>query len=580
MLKKILQPLFEADRLVREYERDQHRKQLYSITIVAIAALLLMTILNVIGQSYKVMLSTLLAAAMLFLCLLVAQKWKSAEFLEFTFLILFLILFPAYIILGSNHGFAMLWLTIIPVVSMLMFDLKKGLFFSVYIVLFTFAVFYTPLSAFVQYDYGKDMRLRFPVMLLVCFLISFYIARITILAKSHMYQALDAAKRANRAKTTFLNNMSHDIRTPMNAIIGFTSLCAKCTDDPERVAGYLDKIATSSDHLLSLINDILDMSRIESGKVQLEEEDVYLPDVLQDLRTIIQSDVASKQLDLSIETLHVKDEMVFCDKLRLNQILLNLMSNAGKYTNPGGTICLSLEQRPCKRKGYAEFVFRVKDTGIGMSREFLKVMFQPFERMHTATVSGIQGTGLGMSITKNLVEMMGGSITVDSKEGKGSEFTVILQFKKSAARVPSDSTGIMEEAQAMEHFDFTGKKILLVEDNALNRESAAEILKEAGFAVDTADDGDVAVEKLKDATEGMYDLVLMDVQMPKLDGYTATREIRTLNNPYVANIPIVAMTANAFEEDRLKSFEVGMNGHLSNPIEIPKLMELLASVLK
>ena len=708
MWKKIMLPLFEADKLVRGYERDQHRKRLYYITMIAIAGLVLMGLLNAVQHSWLVMYSTLFAAVGLAICLFIGWKTKSTGFIETVFLILFMFLFPVYIIRGENNGFAMLWLTIIPIVFMLMIDLKKGFFFSVYIILFTFAIFLTPLHQFLQFDYGKDARLRFPVMLSFCFLISFYVAWITIMAKCNMYQALAAAEHANRAKTTFLNNMSHDIRTPMNAIIGFTALCAKSINDPEKIAEYLNKIATSSNHLLSLINDILDMSRIESGKVRLEEHEVYLPDVLHDLRTIIQSDVANKNLELFIDTLDVKDENVFCDKLRLNQILLNLMSNAIKYTNPGGTVSLRVQQKPCKKEDYAEFVFRVRDTGIGMSKEFLKVVFQPFERMQTATVSGIQGTGLGMSITKNLVEMMGGTITVSSEEGKGSEFTVTLQFKKSATRVvyekipelqgvrvlvadddsdtcfsvsrmlteigmrpdwttsgkeaivrakysieENDEYGayiidwlmpdmngietvrrirrfigegkpiiiltaydwepieaeareagvtsfcskplfmselrealtttrksITQEKPTFDSFDFTGKKILLVEDNALNLEIAEEILQEVGFVVDTACDGDVAVEKMRDAEEGQYDLILMDVQMPKLDGYTATREIRTLDNPFAANIPIIAMTANAFEEDKRKSFEAGMNGHLSKPIEIPKLMELLASILK
>ena len=707
MGKKILLPLFEADKLVKGYEREQHRKRLCYITGIAVIGMLLMTILNAIGRSYEMVLSTFVAAVLLSVCLLIGCKKKSAEFLEMVFLILFMILFPVYIIRGENNGFAILWLTIIPIVFMLMVDLKKGFIFSVYIILFTFIVFYSSLYNLVQYDYGEDMRLRFPFMLLICFGISFYVARITILAKSNMYQALAAAEHANRAKTTFLNNMSHDIRTPMNAIIGFTALCAKSVNDTEKITEYLNKIATSSNHLLSLINDILDMSRIESGKVRIEEQEVYLPDVLHDLRTIIQSDVANKNLELFIDTLDVKDESVFCDKLRLNQILLNLMSNAIKYTNAGGTVSLRVEQKPCRREDYAEFVFRVKDTGIGMSKKFLKVVFQPFERMQTATVSGIQGTGLGMSITKNLVEMMGGTITVTSEEGKGSEFTVTLQFKKSETKVvyekilelqgvrvlvadddsdtcfsvsrmlteigmrpdwttsgkeavvrakyaieESDEYGayiidwlmpdmngietvrrirrfigegkpiiiltaydwepieaeareagvtsfcskplfmselrealtttrkkVTKEKEVLDSFDFAGKRVLLVEDNELNREIAVEILQEVGLAVDTANDGDVAVEKLRNATEGQYDLVLMDVQMPKLDGYMATKEIRTLDNPFVANIPIIAMTANAFEEDKRKSFEAGMNGHLSKPIEIPKLMEVLASIL-
>ena len=571
MRKKILQPLFEADKLVRKYEYEQHQKRLCYITGLATAGMLLMAALNAVGHSYPMMVSTLGAAVIFAICLLIGRKKKRAEFLEMVFLILFMIIFPEYIIKGENNGFSMLWVIIIPIVFMLMIDLKKGFFFSIYIVLLVFITFYSPLYGKLQYDYGRDMRLRFPVMLLICFFISFYVVRITILAKSNMYQALDAAEHANHAKTTFLNNMSHDIRTPMNAIIGFTALCAKSVNDPKKITEYLNKISTSSNHLLSLINDILDMSRIESGKVRIEDHEVYLPDIFHNLKTIIQSDAENKNLKLYIDTSGVKDENIFCDKLRLNQILLNLMSNAIKYTNPGGTVSLSVEQNPCKREDYAEFVFSVKDTGIGMSKEFLKVVFQPFERMQSATVSGIQGTGLGMSITKNLVEMMGGTITVSSEEGKGSKFTVTLQFKKSKKRVVSE--------KITDSIDFTGKKILLVEDNALNCEIAAEILKDVGFVVDTADDGDVAVEKLRSAAEGQYDLVLMDVQMPRLDGYTATKEIRTLGNPYAANIPIVAMTANAFEEDKRKSFEAGMNAHLSKPIEIPKLMEVLMSIL-
>lgn len=372
MWKKFLLPLFEEDKLVKGYEREQHLRRLYYITLIAMAALLIMSVLNAIGHSYPMMLSILLAIILLAICLLIGWRKKSSEFLETVFLILFIILFPIYIVNGANEGFAILWLTIIPIVFMLMIDLKKGFIFSTYIVLFIFIVFLTPVHVFLQYDYGEDMRLRFPVMLLLCFFISFYIARITILAKNHMYQALAVAEHANRAKTTFLNNMSHDIRTPMNAIIGFTALCAKSVNDPVKVSEYLNKIATSSNHLLSLINDILDMSRIESGKVMIEEHEVYLPDVLHDLRTIIQSDVANKNLELYIDTLDVKDENVFCDKLRLNQILLNLMSNAIKYTNPGGTISLRVQQKPCKNPDRAEFVFRVKDNGIGMSKEFFE----------------------------------------------------------------------------------------------------------------------------------------------------------------------------------------------------------------
>lgn len=547
------------------------------------------------------------------------------------------------------------------------------------------------------------------------FVLSGYHADVTAIVlaekeqKNALADALAVAEHANKAKTTFLNSMSHDIRTPMNAIVGFTALAARYLDDPEQVKVYLNKISTSSSHLLSLINDVLDMSRIESGKVKIDEKEVHLPDIFNDLRTIVQSDVAARNMELFIDTLDVKDEDVICDRLRLNQILLNLMSNALKYSQPGGTVSVRVIQKPGAPEGYADFEFRVKDSGIGMSQEFLQHIFEPFERERTATVSGIQGTGLGLAITKNIIDMMGGTITVTSEEGKGSEFTVNLRFRLSSKAVVyeqieelkgvraliadddmdtcyslskmledigmrPDWTTTGKEAVARTKFavdrgdeygvfiidwlmpdlngietvrrirkiignespiiiltaydwtdieseaieagvtafcskplfmselrdvlskpfkvqddedkseadavDFTGKKILLVEDNLLNQEIAVEILQEAGFVVETADDGDVAVNKLRYADSNQYDLVLMDVQMPRMDGYTATREIRTLPDHSIANIPIIAITANAFEEDKKKVIEAGMNGHIAKPIDIPTLMETLAVILK
>ena len=519
--------------------------------------------------------------------------------------------------------------------------------------------------------------------------------------------ALNAAQHANRAKTTFLNSMSHDIRTPMNAIIGFTSLAATHINNTELVKDYLKKIQVSSNHLLSLINDVLDMSRIESGKVKIEEKEAHLPDILHDLRTIVQSDIKANQLDLFIDTMDVEDEDIICDRLRLNQVLLNIVSNAIKFTGPGGHISVRITQNADAPEGYAAYSFSIKDTGIGMSEEFLEHIFEPFTRAQTATVSGIQGSGLGMAITKNIVDMMGGKIEVKSEEGVGSEFIVSFSFRKSGNKVvykpipeltgsPAlvvdddmdccisvckmlaeigmrpewtssgreavvrtqyafersdpfavyvvdwlmpDMNGIETvrrirsiigddkpiivltsydwgdiEAEAREagvtHFvskpifmselrqvleqpfavpapkqpeeeekpDFTGAKLLLVEDNELNREIAVDILEEAGFAVDTAEDGSVAVEIMRTFT-GQYDLILMDIQMPIMDGYEATRQIRALPNEAAAQIPIVAMTANAFEEDKQLAFEAGMNGHVAKPINVPQLMQTLAEVL-
>ncbi len=525
--------------------------------------------------------------------------------------------------------------------------------------------------------------------------------------RTDLQDALAAAQHANRAKTTFLNNMSHDIRTPMNAIIGFTSLAAAHIDNTEQVRDYLTKIATSSNHLLSLINDVLDMSRIESGKVKIEEKESSLPEIVHDLKTIVQADILSKQLDFYIDTVDVVNEHVLCDRLRLNQVLLNLLSNAMKFTKPGGMVSVRIRQQRNAPDGYAAYDFQVKDTGIGMSPEFVKHVFEPFERERTSTVSGIQGTGLGMAITKNIVDMMGGFVSVDSEVGKGTTFTVSLQFKTCSGPIRQETvpelqglralvvdddfntcssvtkmlasiglrpdwttsgkeavlrvklageqedeyavyiidwlmpdmngvevvrrirgligentpiiiltaydwTDIEEEARnagvtafcskpiflselreilespygpanpeesLREDFSFHGKKILLVEDNELNQEIAVEILQEAGFIVDVADDGAVAVERMREAAPGRYDLILMDIQMPVMDGYEATKQIRALEDPNIAGIPIIAMTANAFHEDKKAAIDAGMNGHIAKPIDVSRLLELLWEIV-
>ena len=523
-------------------------------------------------------------------------------------------------------------------------------------------------------------------------------------------EAVAAAEAASRAKSTFLSNMSHDIRTPMNAIIGFTTLAVSNIDNQERVKDYLTKTLSSSRHLLALINDILDMSRIESGKLQLEETEVNLAEMLHDIKTIVGGQIYAKQLELYMDALDVADEDVYCDRTRLGQILLNLLSNAIKFTPAGGTVSVRIRQLAGTVRDCAQYEFRVRDNGIGMSPEFAQKIFEPFERERTSTVSRIQGTGLGMAITRNIVEMMGGTIKVQTEKNRGTEFIICLPLRVQTGsrreekiaelaglkalvvdddfntcdsvaklltrvgmraewtlsgreavlrarqsielgdpcrayiidwRLPDmngievtrqirslnddtpiiiltayDWSDIEAEAKAAgvtafcskpmflsdlrdtlltaighmqtaeeqdilpgKSADFRGRHILLVEDNELNREIAMTILHEYGFLVDIAENGAVAVEKIRTSDPGRYDLVLMDVQMPVMDGCTATQRIRALKDPARAAVPIVAMTANVFEEERKRAFDCGMNGFLSKPIVVEELIDALKGIM-
>ncbi len=520
--------------------------------------------------------------------------------------------------------------------------------------------------------------------------------------------ALSQANRASRAKSTFLSNMSHDIRTPMNAIIGFTALAVTHIDKKEQVEEYLKKIMSSGNHLLSLINDVLDMSRIESGKIHLEEEPCSLPEILHGLRNIIQADIHSKQLELFMDAVDIQNEEIFCDRLRLNQVLLNLLSNAVKYTGAGGMVSVKVVEKAGAPAGYANYEFHVKDTGIGMDEAFVAHIFEPFERERNSTTSGIQGTGLGMAITKNIVDLMNGTIEVKSRQGVGTECLVSFTFqlcsentepksipelsglralvvdddfntcdsvswmlqqiglraewtlsgKEAVLRTRQaimrddhysvyiidwllpDMNGVevarrvrqemgkevpiivltaydwsdiedeareagvtafcskplflselrgclhsivnkdqeAEEAAPWSQVQNTGH-ILLAEDNELNREIATALLEEAGFTLEAAENGQEAVEMLKNAGPGHFQLVLMDIQMPGMNGYEAAKAIRALPEKELASIPILAMTANAFEEDKKEALRSGMDGHIAKPIDVDTLMSTLDQVL-
>ncbi len=392
-----------------------------------------------------------------------------------------------------------------------------------------------------------------------------------------LQNALDMAEQANHAKTTFLNSMSHDIRTPMNAIIGFTALATAHIDDTALVKDYLRKIATSGDHLLSLINDILDMSRIESGSMKIEEAQVHLPTLLQEIKTIVQPDIEAKQMSFLIDTGEIQNEEILCDKLHFSQVMLNLLSNAVKYTPAAGKIEIHVRQKVSVRPDYACYEFHVKDNGIGMSEEFQKHVFESFTREQTQTVSGIQGSGLGMAITKNILDMMGGTISVHSETNVGTAFIVTLQFKIAA----ETGKAVVQEEDNVSGatIDLKGRKVLLAEDNELNREIATAILEDIGVAVSCVSNGIEVVDEIAHSVPGQYDLILMDIQMPLMDGYTATREIRTLDNPEIADIPIIALTANAFDSDKKKALKTGMNGYVAKPISTEKLMEAMREAL-
>ena len=406
--------------------------------------------------------------------------------------------------------------------------------------------------------------------------------------KNHELElAVQQEAAANRAKRDFLFNMSHDIRTPMNAIIGYTTLAETNLTQPAKVADYLQKISTASQHLLSLINDVLDMSRIESGRVVLEQEPVHLSTLVQDVRDIIQSNITAKGLSFTVDLAGVRDEDVVADPLRLQRILLNILSNAVKFTPSGGSITLrvleksgageptSMGDAGATSSGapvrYGDYEFHVRDTGIGMSAEYQKHIFEQFSREETSTVSKTEGTGLGMPITKRLVEMMDGSIDLVSVQGQGTEFTVHLRLPLCGA--PKKETPVADPK-------FAGMRLLVVEDNELNMEITTTVLEEAGFVVDQAVNGQAALEKVATAAPGQYALVLMDIQMPVMDGYEATRRIRALPDPAKAQIPIVAMTANAFAEDRENALAAGMNEHIAKPFDIHTLLWKLAEILK
>lgn len=382
---------------------------------------------------------------------------------------------------------------------------------------------------------------------------------------------LSAAEEASKAKTFFLSNMSHDIRTPLNAIIGYTTLANGEGVTLEEKSGYIDKIGIAGRQLLDIVNDVLDMSRIESGKFILEPTCVNLENCAREVCDLVRVQLEAKKIRLSLSC-DISHKWVLCDKVMMDRAVMNLLCNAGKFTEENGSVSLQLKEL-AGSEGTGRYEIRIKDTGIGMSREFVERLFVPFERERTSTVSKIQGTGLGLAITKSIVDMMGGDISVQTEKGKGTEFTITVDFPLAE---PAEEICSCEG----EEVSFEGLRALLVEDNMINMEIAQMLLDQAGFVIETAENGKIALEMTAASEPGYYDVILMDIQMPVMDGYTAAQAIRALPDPGLAGIPIIAMTANAFQEDIKKAEEAGMNGHIAKPLDIPDMKSTLQRVLK
>ena len=392
-------------------------------------------------------------------------------------------------------------------------------------------------------------------------------------------EAKTKAEVANKAKSSFLFNMSHDIRTPMNVIIGFTDIALQSKDDSEKVADCLEKVKRSSDHLLKLVDDILDMARIENGKVELEETDANLIAVIKDLSAIIQGAAENRDIQFSLCLDNIMNSSIHIDVLRFNRIMMNILSNAVKYTNSGGHVLFSVRQLSAPKNNTCFYEFIVADDGIGMTKEFVRHIYDSFSRERSSTISGVEGTGLGMSITKGLVDRMGGKISIKTQQRKGTTVFVKLPIKICTETSEADSSADLTQKKEL-RTSFEGYRVLLVEDNLLNREIAKTILEMKKLEVDIAEDGVVALEKVRMAEPDYYDMIFMDIQMPFMNGYTATRMIRQLKNDQRSKIPIIAMTANAFEEDKKSSLEAGMNGHLKKPINTDELLKVLNDFLK
>lgn len=572
--------MLKNNRLIRRFFGEQFDIQHRLLNIILVV--------GIFGVSFACLISVFMhqnwmTQALSFLCLFlfilifwIANKLKQSQLAIIVFSVLFnnLILPVLYITSGGIESGMPLWCLLGFIFPFLLIKGRSSItVFIVAIIEFIALIIYSYYHPEIIFKMASikmvyvDMVITMIAVVVVIASIFRYQAYIYQKQQNTIVKSVREANEAIKQKQDFISNVSHDIRTPMDSIIGFTELAKKNMDNPEKLADSLEKISRASGHLMNLINEVLDISKIDSGQSAVEENMCSIHEIIDNVCQIMQNEIDSKKLKINFDYSMLDEDVLSCDNIRLNQILMNLVSNAVKYSYEGGHITISVIQLSTEDESKIINEFHIKDEGCGMTPEFMEHVFEPFARDKASPVSA-EGTGLGLTIAKSLTEIMGGSIEVTSELGKGSEFTAIIPLS-----IPSLTE--IEEEQDIIIYDFKGRRVLIVDDNQLNREILVEAMREEGFVVDEAIDGSFAIEKLRDNEPGTYELVILDLQMPVMDGYETTKIIRNFKDERVSSIPIVALTADALPEEKTRAFNCGVNAYLVKPVDMPSLLKVL-----
>ena len=572
--------MLKNNRLIRRFFGEQYDIQHRLLNIILVVGIL--------GVAFACLMSVIMnqnrmTQALSFICLFlfilifwIANSLKRSQLAIIVFSILFnnLILPCLYITSGGIESGMPLWCLLGFIFPFLLIKGRSSItVFIVAIIEFIALIIYSYYHPEIIFKMASikmvyvDMVITMIAVVVVIASIFRYQAYIYQKQQNTIVKSVREANEAIKQKQDFISNVSHDIRTPMDSIIGFTKKKKKNMDNPEKLADSLEKITRASGHLMNLINEVLDISKIDSGQSAVEENMCSIHEIIDNVCQIMQNEIDNKKLKVELDYSMLDEDVLSCDNIRLNQILMNLVSNAVKYSYEGGHITISVIQLSTEDESKIINEFHIKDEGCGMTPEFMEHVFEPFARDKASPVSA-EGTGLGLTIAKSLTEIMGGSIEVVSELGKGSEFTAIIPLS-----IPSLTE--IEEEQDIVIYDFKGRRVLVVDDNQLNREILVEAMREEGFIVDEAIDGSFAIEKLRDNEPGTYELVILDLQMPVMDGYETTKIIRNFKDEKVSSIPIVALTADALPEEKTRAFNCGVNAYLVKPVDMPSLLKVL-----